>query len=164
MHVTSRHGSSPLARGLPGTCPIWRRRHRIIPARAGFTACREETSHGWQDHPRSRGVYSRPEIVLLTIEGSSPLARGLRWLRMGPFMMLRIIPARAGFTFRPRFRSWSPGDHPRSRGVYPSRPAPRISETGSSPLARGLLERRRQRLNINRIIPARAGFTSLVRG
>ena len=52
-----RHGSSPLARGLP-------LRHRpgaglagIIPARAGFTARARVHGRGRRDHPRSRGVY-----------------------------------------------------------------------------------------------------------
>ena len=71
-----------------------------------------------------------------------------------------IIPARAGFTiwgatFPPLI--W---DHPRSRGVYPFRMAFRISGLGSSPLARGLLPREIYDFVDNRIIPARAGFTS----
>ena len=52
-----------------------------------------------------------------------------------------------------------PLDHPRSRGVYShSCPASRRAQ-GSSPLARGLRERPRERLTHGRIIPARAGFT-----
>ena len=52
-------GSSPLARGLPlqplgEALPGW-----IIPARAGFTPCRQPCRRQCEDHPRSRGVYRR---------------------------------------------------------------------------------------------------------
>ena len=50
-------GSSPLARGLPGTQTQSWAPAGIIPARAGFTSdCKDPRSIG-QDHPRSRGVY-----------------------------------------------------------------------------------------------------------
>ena len=51
-------------------------------------------------------------------EGSSPLARGLLIAVDGEFCRVRIIPARAGFTFRDDTAIHSPKDHPRSRGVY----------------------------------------------
>ena len=50
-------------------------------------------------------------------------------------------------------------DHPRSRGVYSIISGPLNLGGGSSPLARGLLRRRRRRLELRGIIPARAGFT-----
>ena len=34
---------------------------RIIPARAGFTGGCVLGDVEWEDHPRSRGVYSHPE-------------------------------------------------------------------------------------------------------
>ena len=50
-------GSSPLARGLlPGLAWI-QFDSGIIPARAGFTKCRECNRSRYGDHPRSRGVY-----------------------------------------------------------------------------------------------------------
>ena len=71
-------GSSPLARGLPHGLRTNSPEPRIIPARAGFT-------FGWRrrvslpaDHPRSRGVYHG---LVQRVEE-----------------VLRIIPARAGFT------------------------------------------------------------------
>ena len=95
--------------------------------------------------------------------------------------MKGIIPARAGFTHPFCFPIYYLGDHPRSRGVYPSCPNgwgrrggdhprsrgvysvisvdPRESG-GSSPLARGLLLAKNFRRQDVRIIPARAGFTS----
>ena len=97
----SAMGSSPLARGLrlgdrgpihfPG----------IIPARAGFTYVKPPRYARRTDHPRSRGVYTRASSGERTSTGSSPLARGLRDVHQGEHHVLRIIPARAGFT-RPR--------------------------------------------------------------
>ena len=71
-------GSSPLARGLR-IC--WRHSiplGGIIPARAGFTRCPSQGHRGFQDHPRSRGVYFARLRRIMTGSGSSPLARGLR--------------------------------------------------------------------------------------
>ena len=91
--------------------------------------------------------------------GSSPLARGLLLLSFLVVVMIRIIPARAGFTVGDCGRAQDVGDHPRSRGVYADLAAAGAVEGGSSPLARGLhaaaaIERLR-----GGIIPARAGFT-----
>ena len=51
------------------------------------------------------------------------------------------------------------GDHPRTRGVYYLIIVGEDSLAGSSPHARGLLRINISKLNIHRIIPARAGFT-----
>ena len=68
-------------------------------------------------------------------------------------------PARAGFTHRPSSRPTVHRDHPRSRGVYPFRPAAVQFSVGSSPLARGLPNQTGLALVGSGIIPARAGFT-----
>ena len=70
-----------------------------------------------------------------------------------------IIPARAGFTWTCASVSSTATDHPRSRGVYHTRDRPPPPPPGSSPLARGLLEFLNMSQGIDRIIPARAGFT-----
>ena len=95
-------GSSPLARGL-------RRPHRrqaaslgIIPARAGFTGGEVFDGGASRDHPRSRGVYCQPTDSPSLRAGSSPLARGLLTKRAIMAETMGIIPARAGFTLRPR--------------------------------------------------------------
>ena len=54
-------------------------------------------------------------------------------------MLLRIIPARAGFTRSPRGHARRAADHPRSRGVYHDGVEGGTGDVGSSPLARGLL-------------------------
>ena len=95
-----------------------------------------------RDHPRSRGVYRHAEVHHRRVEGSSPLARGLR-------IVDKIKPALTR-------------DHPRSRGVYPSPAAIATPAPGSSPLARGLRRPGSRSRGFVRIIPARAGFT--VRG
>ena len=61
-------------------------------------------------------------------------------MRMVRFMMLRIIPARAGFTSVSAGDLGQEGDHPRSRGVYSAGFDTALASSGSSPLARGLLE------------------------
>ena len=95
-------GSSPLARGLLLAKNFRRQDVRIIPARAGFTPGKELSPPGRKDHPRSRGVYEPSPSATTQPLGSSPLARGLRyiWFSTGSFM--GIIPARAGFTGRCR--------------------------------------------------------------
>ena len=154
-----RSGSSPLARGLPPLGLAVDGGDGIIPARAGFTSWRASTYSGTGDHPRSRGVYILASINLQRDGGSSPLARGLRpsgaWLSP----LLRIIPARAGFTSRGAVRCDFCKDHPRSRGVYMARGRRSSSPAGSSPLARGLPAGPHPSAGRRGIIPARAGFT-----
>ena len=159
-------GSSPLARGLhrDSLRSHPRERHRIIPARAGFTGEEHGRVHRVRDHPRSRGVYYGGRKACVALPGSSPLARGLPPPLARAPRMRRIIPARAGFT-RPRAGGHrEAGDHPRSRGVY--RVAERAAHWagGSSPLARGLQRRGLLDRPRFRIIPARAGFTLMVVG
>ena len=154
------YGSSPLARGLLVADPHQDQAPGIIPARAGFTGHCLLSDRLVGDHPRSRGVYDVLEIGLPHVEGSSPLARGL----LVPFGWGGwdggIIPARAGFTNRPRACTGSTGDHPRSRGVYFSRRSICASTCGSSPLARGLRDLGLLVAADRGIIPARAGFTA----
>ena len=152
-------GSSPLARGLPPGRERAGGRPGIIPARAGFTDRLAAWEGGYEDHPRSRGVYRGRAGPRACGAGSSPLARGLLGQPSPREDGRRIIPARAGFTAHRSGRVPAASDHPRSRGVYRPRGSRIRRRRGSSPLARGLphlgsLKRRR-----NGIIPARAGFT-----
>ena len=72
------------------------------------------------------------------VVGSSPLARGLLETFAKREDLIRIIPARAGFTPPDETGSATLRDHPRSRGVYELRKVVEIVGPGSSPLARGL--------------------------
>ena len=157
-------GSSPLARGLHLHQLVAQPLPGIIPARAGFTRQPRTGRCAWRDHPRSRGVYGVQVRTWVTLTGSSPLARGLREGVLGRPPRPRIIPARAGFTATNFFKDLAGVDHPRSRGVYPTRPAEIRSISGSSPLARGLLPKRLRVVLRERIIPARAGFTAVAAG
>ena len=94
------------------------------------------------------------------MSGSSPLARGLLRKITTVRILQGIIPARAGFTGSRSKARRAPGDHPRSRGVYRSEGLRAHLTAGSSPLARGLLPVQSITQSVNRIIPARAGFTS----
>ena len=113
-----RLGSSPLARGLRDGEGRDHRRGRIIPARAGFTTPPTNSRIRWGDHPRSRGVYRLQVGLKKRLEGSSPLARGLRFGKPRETVANRIIPARAGFTPQNTRYLLGSSDHPRSRGVY----------------------------------------------
>ena len=114
----SASGSSPLARGLHIVREAIRDWARIIPARAGFTGEGGHVECHVKDHPRSRGVYVMLVVCDSWEDGSSPLARGLRYMSTVHSRHKRIIPARAGFTAsRALLTIWG-WDHPRSRGVY----------------------------------------------
>ena len=95
--------------------------------------------------------------------GSSPLARGLPSSLRSEEGGTGIIPARAGFTSSPQCRPSPAGDHPRSRGVYSDRHPRLRGVEGSSPLARGLPPQAAGAGGGGGIIPARAGFTDLLR-
>ena len=77
MVARRQPGSSPLARGLPPLHGSGPDRHRIIPARAGFTRRGRHPAEGDADHPRSRGVYDSEFFTIASRAGSSPLAWGL---------------------------------------------------------------------------------------
>ena len=159
MAESSRSGSSPLARGLHSPASETTRLRGIIPARAGFTPLSRMERSTVPDHPRSRGVYCRVGVTMGGAEGSSPLARGLPCLNCVRSMTMRIIPARAGFTPWIILVISGMMDHPRSRGVYARGRGLVRAHRGSSPLARGLLDKCISSLAAMGIIPARAGFT-----
>ena len=154
-------GSSPLARGLLQDVLIVGVNDRIIPARAGFTRCIRRLGRASPDHPRSRGVYATtsPEPPA-SMQGSSPLARGLHRVLRLVEERRGIIPARAGFTVPELGAEHGHEDHPRSRGVYAAHVQALGDGEGSSPLARGLPWAHESDFDTAGIIPARAGFTA----
>ncbi len=152
-------GSSPLARGGrrpdAGACSsTW-----LIPARAGRTVLVLLLQLADRAHPRSRGADTGVPVTMNDVDGSSPLARGGHRYRACRAKRRRLIPARAGRTTRlphgPR-PSWA---HPRSRGADEVWAPGDGAWVGSSPLARGGLNKHHLTFFLARLIPARAGRT-----
>ena len=107
----------------------------------------------WPDRPALRGATARGSPVRRSPQGRPGQAHHEE----------RIIPARAGCTWRLSVVYFSRKDHPRSRGVH-SRAWPALtwsvrSEPGSSPLARGAPGADGWWAAVPGIIPARAGCT-----
>ena len=100
-----------------------------------------------------------PPLLPRAAAGSSPLARGLPLAGSRHALGCRIIPARAGFTSGSFPVLAGGSDHPRSRGVYTQPLVLPVTNSGSSPLARGLRCPYPTVPRSFRIIPARAGFT-----
>ena len=155
-------GDHPRSRGVyPGYSPGKDIYHGSSPLARGLRASSATVSARRRDHPRSRGVYVTGRGVLVMTWGSSPLARGLLVGECANRDAGRIIPARAGFTYDLRLLVPAGGDHPRSRGVYVDALRAEGYTDGSSPLARGLHKLGASYDSEPRIIPARAGFTSI---
>ena len=96
--VWAMHGSSPHARGAPGSVTPCKFDNGIIPACAGSTLAVAYTSLRIGDHPRMRGEHGNISRVVRSRAGSSPHARGaLHDLHYG-LVILGIIPACAGST------------------------------------------------------------------
>ena len=152
-------GSSPLSRGIRSRLPRPLRSRRIIPALAGNTKAKHPTGGAFTDHPRSRGEYLGDFGLLLGGQGSSPLSRGIRTCPGRPSSALRIIPALAGNTTRPKTLVTGGGDHPRSRGEYYFWYGVLRMAPGSSPLSRGIPAGAGPHHTAPRIIPALAGNT-----
>ena len=152
----------PRSRGVDSTAAPGRRSDTgSSPLARGRRSARGQRDPPAPDHPRSRGVDSKLCCGTVLADGSSPLARGRHRRKRGPPQPWGIIPARAGSTVLVAGCGQGLRDHPRSRGVDNISRAGSSWRMGSSPLARG-----RPKLSFTshpriRIIPARAGSTSL---
>ena len=91
-------GSSPLARGTPGSTAGGQPAGGLIPARAGNTRRIPHSISRSRAHPRSRGEHVAPASALTHRGGSSPLARGTRIVPLLHPGRNGLIPARAGNT------------------------------------------------------------------
>ena len=100
--------------------------------------------------------------------GSSPLARGTHGATPYKYSTRGLIPARAGNTPPGRSQPEIVRAHPRSRGEHCAASLGCWWPGGSSPLARGTPDTRRNQLTGKGLIPARAGNTGgmcrMVRG
>ncbi len=152
-------GSSPLARGGPALAGVSPDAVGLIPARAGRTGQTAAASAARPAHPRSRGADKDPPARSAMRSGSSPLARGGPAWPAQAAPERRLIPARAGRTEPGRPSASRRAAHPRSRGADHARVTCTLAGRGSSPLARGGLDRRRPGGQRAGLIPARAGRT-----
>ena len=95
-------GSSPLARGTLVIKESVQAFVGIIPACAGNTFTSHSPRRCTWDHPRLRGEHYSAVVSGVGRLGSSPLARGTRYLRSNFEVLPRIIPACAGNTLKQR--------------------------------------------------------------
>ena len=167
LMVELERGSSPLARGTPALSTRCNSAWRFIPAGAGNTLPPGHQPRRTPVHPRWRGEHHHPVTGKQFESGSSPLARGTRGQDGLADVHGRFIPAGAGNTWPGGAVMGHPMVHPRWRGEHRSSIVSGSSIGGSSPLARGTLERGAAALVDQRFIPAGAGNTaslSLVAG
>ena len=119
---------------------------RLIPAHAGSTTSPTAQTRGLTAHPRSRGEHMAVPALARARTGSSPLTRGARALLILEDAGLGLIPAHAGST-DPRTPGPQPWPaHPRSRGEHDDSVRRQAMAEGSSPLTRGALRHRGERL------------------
>ena len=111
-------------------------------------------------HPRSRGENKEGTVIKNRELGSSPLTRGKQTSLRGDKTGLRLIPAHAGKTRRPRSSRAGGPAHPRSRGENSGMASRPRSTTGSSPLTRGKQAPTMIGRGPPRLIPAHAGKTA----
>ena len=106
-----------------------------------------------------RGEYSEGLEDGKETSGSPPLARGVQPLEISAKAKVRITPACAGSTIVVVGRIQTGRDHPRLRGEYLIHGTVSDAESGSPPLARGVLGNQIALVSFFRITPACAGST-----
>ena len=111
-------------------------------------------------HPRWRGEQSLDTSATTPAAGSSPLARGTDRPQHADSVFHRFIPAGAGNSGAGSGHGRRHAVHPRWRGEQTSVASSPPLPTGSSPLARGTVQRNAGRLRNGRFIPAGAGNRS----
>ena len=153
-------GSSPLTRGKHGQRHLSNVRLGLIPAHAGKT-CQASTNPSLtKAHPRSRGENESAFRAVHSSSGSSPLTRGKLEVLRNACNQRGLIPAHAGKTLVQKIGEPSKKAHPRSRGENCCATCIALLPRGSSPLTRGKLVIRVERLDLLRLIPAHAGKTT----
>ena len=152
-------GSPPLTRVLLLCRCTLSLSARITPAHAGTTFVSCSLLFPFQDHPRSRGYYSKSAINFLLTRGSPPLTRVLQHGFLANLALAGITPAHAGTTKENYSTIIEVGDHPRSRGYYASNLVILLPPLGSPPLTRVLHRQNTTFQTLKRITPAHAGTT-----
>ena len=152
-------GSSPRVRGKHGLKRHVLKRHGLIPACAGKTACHLVCQLHVRAHPRVCGENFEWENYWRDQRGSSPRVRGKPGRSAPAYLRAGLIPACAGKTRRLRHRARGFGAHPRVCGE--NRRVVDCGELreGSSPRVRGKLSARTSETLADGLIPACAGKT-----
>ena len=154
-------GSSPRMRGTHSLLAFEGLRRRFIPAHAGNSPGTQRVFRLKSVHPRACGELALPEIILLSVAGSSPRMRGTHGGQPHHPRLQRFIPAHAGNSAPHPSRRCPPAVHPRACGELDRRGRACYDDDGSSPRMRGT----RGCLLIGslelRFIPAHAGNSSL---
>ena len=135
--AVSKNGSSPRGRGTLLRAVRRRRRRRVIPAWAGNTVADLHSSILSSGHPRVGGEHNELLSGTDPFDGSSPRGRGTLKMAHRNEKRERVIPAWAGNTCRPDYRSAKPAGHPRVGGEHPLLRCSSRSNCGSSPRGRG---------------------------
>ena len=152
-------GSSPHTRGTRCQSLFQLLEFRIIPAYAGYTLAIAAVIVEQRDHPRIRGVHMGGHFISSELVGSSPHTRGTLGQPFRKAIIVRIIPAYAGYTSEYVTIVSTIKDHPRIRGVHCGRTCRTHGRTGSSPHTRGTLPSAQPVARRYGIIPAYAGYT-----
>ena len=150
-------GSSPRARGAVHSHAVLPVPAGIIPARAGSRVNIFRVHHNTRDHPRARGEQRPARAVKRWYKGSSPRARGAAAVIPWYFVVIGIIPARAGSSCSRLLGGKRSRDHPRARGEQRFLVYFAANRVGSSPRARGAAQSPQPYYPPRGIIPARAG-------
>ena len=138
--TTPQYGSSPRARGTRSARDDRYQQTRFIPAGAGNTVRPQRHGIATTVHPRGRGEHADVFPLCSPVLGSSPRARGTRYVEAAIDWLTRFIPAGAGNT-KPALRAgFFLPVHPRGRGEHYRVAQIRNSSDGSSPRARGTRE------------------------
>ena len=132
-------GTSPRARGKRGNMDNEEWAERNIPACAGKTGGNDIDRRFWGEHPRVRGENGSTIDTMTETEGTSPRARGKRFLAKLPGSL--------------------PKEHPRVRGENPVAYVHAARHGGTSPRARGKRWAYQQANDCSGNIPACAGKT-----
>ncbi len=152
-------GSSPPARGARLSDTPTLRLQRLIPACAGSTLRDGQVRSPRRAHPRLRGEHRVCRCTSRGATGSSPPARGARWVDEHPQRRPGLIPACAGSTVLVCCRSSLERAHPRLRGEHAIGCCCCTQCSGSSPPARGALHPEEEYGAPAGLIPACAGST-----
>ena len=158
LHIPLQ-GSPPLARGPRTAAACQAHPERITPAHAGTTQRVRYGTHGFEDHPRSRGDHACTARPCPPLPGSPPLTRGPHDPDALRDRALGITPAHAGTTGVQQGRPRKNRDHPRSRGDHRLIGLVGFWVAGSPPLTRGPQTRVKTNTGAFRITPAHAGTT-----